>query len=80
MQADVILKEPSSWVPPLSLSGGARVEGGGRARPHPLYAPELGCLCGVFPTIKVILAGLPQWNMKEELNISASLFKMEISA
>ena len=35
MQADVILKEPPSWVPPLSLSGGARVEGGGGARPPP---------------------------------------------
>ena len=32
MQADVILKEPPSWVPPLSLSRGARVEG---ARPPP---------------------------------------------
>ena len=29
MQADVILKEPPPWMPPLSLSGGARVEGGG---------------------------------------------------
>ena len=29
MQADVILKEPTLWVPPQSLSGGgARVEGG----------------------------------------------------
>ena len=28
MQADVILKEPPPWMPPLSLSGGARVEGG----------------------------------------------------
>ena len=37
MQADVILKEPPSWVPPSSLSGGgARVEGG----PAPSsYAP-----------------------------------------
>jgi len=38
MQADVILKEPPPWVPPLSLSGGVRVEGGGGARP-PSYAP-----------------------------------------
>ena len=29
MQADVKLKEPPSWVPPLSLSGGASVDGGG---------------------------------------------------
>ena len=35
MQADVILKEPPPWMPPLSLSGGARVEGGGGARPPP---------------------------------------------
>ena len=28
MEADVILKEPPPWVPPFSLSGGARVEGG----------------------------------------------------
>jgi len=41
MKADVILKEPPSWVPPLSLSGGARVEGGGGGRgPPSLYAPE----------------------------------------
>jgi len=34
MQADVILKEPPSWVLPLSLSGGgASVEGGGGSRP-----------------------------------------------
>ena len=38
MQADVILKEPPPWVPPFSLSGGARVEGGGGAWP-PSYAP-----------------------------------------
>jgi len=38
MQADVILKEPPPWMPPLSLSGGARVEGRG-ARPPPSYAP-----------------------------------------
>ena len=50
MQADVILKEPPSWVPPLSLSGGARVEGGGGPRP-PSYTPaarsnpELPTLC-----------------------------------
>ena len=39
MQADVILKEPPSRVPPLSLSGGVRVEGGGggaRVRPWKL--------------------------------------------
>ena len=36
MQADVILKEPPSWVPPSSLSGGGGVEGG----PAPSsYAP-----------------------------------------
>ena len=35
MQADVILKEPPPWVPPFSLSGGARVEGGGGTRPPP---------------------------------------------
>ena len=40
MQADVILKEPPPWVPPLSLSGGARVEGGGGRTP-PSYAPEV---------------------------------------
>jgi len=39
MQADVILKEPPPWMPPLSLSGGARVEGGGGARPPPLVRP-----------------------------------------
>ena len=39
MQADVILKEPPSWVPPLSLSGGARVEGGGGPGP-PLVRPS----------------------------------------
>ena len=39
MQADVILKEPPPWMPPLSLSEGARVEGGGGAAPS-LYAPE----------------------------------------
>ena len=35
MQADVILKEPPSWVPPLSLSGGASVEGAGGGRGPP---------------------------------------------
>ncbi len=48
MQTDVILKEPPPWMPPLSLSGGARVEGGGGGRgppppfcsdPHSLYFP-----------------------------------------
>ena len=44
MQADVILKEPPSWVPPSSLSGGARVEGGGGPGP-PSYAPvPLSCI------------------------------------
>ena len=38
MQADVILKEPPPWMPPLSLSGGARVEGGA--------APPLVRPCG----------------------------------
>ena len=52
MQADVILKEPPSWVPPLSLSGGAHVEGGGGARP-PLVrpcplGPEIKPYCNVF--------------------------------
>ena len=43
MQADVILKEPPSWVPPLSLSGGARVEGvGGPAPPRtPLFLASI---------------------------------------
>ena len=42
MQADVILKEPPPWVPPLSLSGGARVEvgGGGAAPPRTPLAPS----------------------------------------
>ena len=35
MQADVILKEPPPWMPPISLSGGAHVEGGGGGRPPP---------------------------------------------
>jgi len=39
MQADVILKEPPPWMPPLSLSGGARVDGGGGVRHPPSYAP-----------------------------------------
>jgi len=39
MQADVILKEPPPWVPPLSLSGGARVEGGGGGARPPLVRP-----------------------------------------
>ena len=43
MQADVILKEPPPWMPPLSLSGGARVEGGGGARPLP-RTPLIGSL------------------------------------
>ena len=34
MQADVILKEPPPWMPPLSLSGGARVEGGAAPPPR----------------------------------------------
>jgi len=36
MQADVILKEPPPWVPPFSLSGGARVEGAGGGARTPL--------------------------------------------
>ena len=40
MQADVILKEPPPWVPPLSLSGGAHIEGAGGAAP-PLVRPCL---------------------------------------
>ena len=39
MQADVILKEPPPWMPPLSLSGGARVEGGGGFAAPPLVRP-----------------------------------------
>ena len=35
MQADVILKDPPSWGPPHSLSGGAHVEGGGGPGPPP---------------------------------------------
>ena len=38
MEADVILKEPPPWMPPLSLSGGARVEGAGGRGP-PLVRP-----------------------------------------
>ena len=41
MQEDVILKEPPPWMPPLSLSGGARVEVGGGRGP-PLVRPWLG--------------------------------------
>jgi len=41
MQADVILKEPPPWVPPLSLSGGAHIEGGGGHGPPPLYASDI---------------------------------------
>ena len=50
MQADVILKEPPPWMPPLSLSGGARVEGGGGARPPPSYAP-VGVVANAAPPI-----------------------------
>ena len=49
MQADVILKEPPTWMPPLSLSGGARLEGGGGARPPPSSAPERSiCVLGDY--------------------------------
>ena len=45
MQADVILKEPPPWVPPLSLSGGAHIEGGGGHGPPPFvrlwYNPSI---------------------------------------
>ena len=41
MQADVILKEPPSWVPPLSISGGPSVEGG-RGGAAPLVRPWMG--------------------------------------
>ena len=34
MQADVILKDPLLWVPPVSLLGGARVGGGARPPPR----------------------------------------------
>ena len=52
MQADVILKEPPPWMPPLSLSGGARVEGAWRARPPLSYATQnttLGAYSGRYP-------------------------------
>ena len=39
MQADVILKDHPSWVPPHSLSGGAHVEGGGGPGPPSSDAP-----------------------------------------
>jgi len=50
MQADVILKEPPSWVPPLSLSGGgASVEGGGGRGPLS-YAPASLYKAGLDPS------------------------------
>ena len=36
MQADVILKDPLLWVPPVSLLGGARVGGGAGGAAPPL--------------------------------------------
>ena len=53
MQADVILKEPPSWVPPLSLSGGASVEGGG-GRP-PSYAPGWECMSARLDSLSVFM-------------------------
>ena len=65
MQADVILKEPPPWVPPFSLSGGARVEGGG---PPPLVRPwwqPLTFLDFLFLSM-VYSIGLPKLQRKFE--------------
>ena len=54
MQADVILKEPPSWVPPLSLSGGASVEGGGGGA-APSYAPGWECMSARLDSLSVFM-------------------------
>ena len=45
MQADVILKEPPSWVPPLSLSGEGTRRGGGGSGPPRTPLVLFRCLC-----------------------------------
>ena len=52
MQADVILKEPPSWVPPLR--GGASVEGAGGRGP-PSYAPGWECMSARLDNLSVFM-------------------------
>ena len=69
MQADVILKEPPSWVPPLSLSGGG-TRRGGRGPGPPSYAPGLnGEKCSRFPYVNELKNG----NKLQFVNIINSL-------
>ena len=71
MQADLILKEPPSWVPPLASQGGAsRREG---ARP-PSYAPEYLFFHSICFTSKASDINLPISPHLEKKGLSFTIF------
>ena len=73
MQADVILKEPPPWVPPLSLSGGARIEG---ARPPrtPLFFTTIFSIPIFLQPTDIVL-----WYFKLRILLDQIVVMFEIS-